>query len=239
MAAVILMAALLWLLSPAPSKAQAGITNFDSMTLAGDLLVADDGTFGGNLNVTGVLLAADFITGVGDVTIPGSLTVTDTLAVAGVSTLTGDVEAAGDLDVTGNAKITGTTALVGAVTSTGDLTVGDDLTVTDDAAANDLTVADFVNVTAQGVITLTMNGTLTATGSLQPITAAGAVNLDGGTKIAHVTDYLILVNIGSQSITFTETTGLISAGNIALGAGDSATLVWANGGWIEVASSNN
>lgn len=85
-----LVALLLWLLSPPPHVgAQAGITNFDSVVLAGDLLVGDDGTFGGNLNVTGVLAAADYITGAGDVTIPGALTVTDTLSVAGASTLTG------------------------------------------------------------------------------------------------------------------------------------------------------
>jgi cytoskeletal protein CcmA (bactofilin family) len=234
LASIGLLAALLWLLGPVTdASAQAGITNFDSVTLSGDLLVADDGTFGGNLGVTGVLVAADFITDVGDVIIPGSLTVSDTLTVDGASTLTGDVTASGILTVTG------ASALVGAVATTGDVTVGDDLTVTDDASANDLTVADFVNITAQTAISLTMNGWLTPTGSLQRLESAGAVMLDGGTKIAHTTDYLILVNTGAQTITFTETTGLISAGNIALGAGDAATLVWANGGWIQVAASNN
>lgn len=126
-----------------------------------------------------------------------------------------------------------------SVVLSGDLIVGDDVTIGDGAAVNDLTVADFVNVTAQTEIVLTMNGTLTPTGSLQPVSAAGAVSVNGGTSIVHTTDYLILVNVGAQTITFTETTGLISAGNIALGAGDSATLVWADGGWMQVAASNN
>lgn len=153
--AMALLAVLLYLLSPAPGHAQGGITNFESVVLAGDLLVGDDGTFGGAL------------------------------------------------------------------------------------AVNDLTAADFVNITAQNVITLTSASTLTPTGSVQRIASAGAVGIDGGTKIVHTTDYLILVNTGSNTITFTETTGLISAGNLALGAGDSATLVWANGGWVQIAASNN
>ena len=126
-----------------------------------------------------------------------------------------------------------------SVVLSGDLIVGDDVTIGDGVAVNDLTVADFLNVTAQTEIVLTMNGTLTPTGSLQPVSAAGAVSVNGGTSIVHTTDYLILVNVGAQTITFTETTGLISAGNIALGAGDSATLVWADGGWMQVAASNN
>jgi cytoskeletal protein CcmA (bactofilin family) len=235
----LLLGALLWLLQPAPAAdAQGGITNFDTVVLSGDLIVGDDGTFGGDLSVTGIIAASSIITE-GDLTLPGSIVVSDTLTVDGASTLTGDVSAGGALTVADNALITGTTALVGAVDTSADLTVGDDLVVTDDASANDLTVADFFNVTAQGVVTATMNGWITPTGSLQPLTAAGAVSIDGGTNIAHLTDYLILVNIGAQTITISETTGLISAGNIALGAGDSATLIWADGGWIQIGLSNN
>jgi hypothetical protein len=120
------------------------------------------------------------------------------------------------------------------VVMSGDLIVGDDATL-----GGDLTVGADLNITAQDAISLTMNATLTPTGSLQPLESAGAVSINGGTSIVHTTDYLVLVNIGAQTITISETTGLISAGNIALGAGDSATLVWADGGWIQVAASNN
>jgi hypothetical protein len=158
---LLLVAVLLLYARPSPADAQSGVTNFDTVVLAGDLIVGDDATVAGDLTLTG------------------------------------------------------------------------------DTTLTELTVSDFVNITAQDAISLTMNATLTPTGSLQPLESAGAVSIDGGAEIVHTTDYLILVNIGAQTITISETTGLISAGNIALGAGDSATLVWADGGWYQVAASNN
>lgn len=275
-----LLALLLWLMTPsAPADAQAGITNFDNVTLSGDLLAGGDGTFGGNLAVTGAIVAADYFTDDGDIIIPGNWTFEEDVTVTGLLTVTGATrlesttnmignvsDSGGAWTVADNALIDGQADVIQltvqgnatqtsnpnlfvvensggtdqfTVNATGDATVADDLTVTDDAAVNDLTVADFANITAQNAIALTSASTLTATGSLQPISSVAAAYIDGGTKIAHVTDYLILVNTGAQTITFTETTGLISAGNIALGAGDSATLVWANSGWIEIAASNN
>lgn len=284
MVSALLLTILLWLMQPVQqAEAQAGITNFDNVTLSGDIIAAGDGTFGGNLSVAGVLAAAEFITGNGDVVIPGSLVITDdvtangngliagNLVVSGTSTLVGATNIQGNLSDSGGAFTVADNVMIDgaadavqltvqgnatnnnlllvvensagtdqfSVGNTGDAIVGDDLTVTDDASANDLTVADFMNVTAQGVITLTSASTLTPVGSVQPILSVAAAFIDGGTKIAHTTDYLTLVNIGAQTITFTETTGLISAGNIALGAGDAATLVWANGGWIQISGSNN
>jgi hypothetical protein len=89
-------------------------------------------------------------------------------------------------------------------------------------------------------LSLTMNGWLTPTGTFQPIESAGAVSISG----ADIADgeegqLLFLVNVGAQTITISETTGLISAGNIALGAGDSATLLWRTDTWHQVAASNN
>jgi len=279
----------------------ATLTAGDLTVTAGDLVVtAGDATVGGDLTVTGSIVAAAYLTTGGDVDIDADLTV-DNLTVVTDATVGGDIAVTGDATVGDDATITGdlfvtaTTTLVGAtdmqgnvsdsggaltvadnvlidgaadvvqltvqgyttntnnllvvensagtdqftVSATGDATVTDDLIVTDDLTSNDLTVADFVNITAQGVITLTDNAVLTATGSLQPILAEAGIGIDGGTNIAHVTDYLILVNIGAQTITFTETTGLISAGNVALGAGDATTLVWADSGWIEISRSNN
>lgn len=279
----LLFTVLLWLMQPVqPVESQATTTNFDNVTLSGNIVAGGDGTFGGNLSVAGVLAAAEFITGNGDVVIPGSLVITDDLTVTDDSTLSGDLTVSGatvlvgtvdvqgnlsdsggvftvvdnvmidgaadavQLTVQGNATNTNLLFVVEnsggtdqfSVGNTGDATIADDLTVTDDAAVNDLTVADFVNVTAQAGITLVNGATLTPTGSLQPVTSVAAAGVSGA-DIVHTTDYLILVNIGAQTITFTETTGLISAGNIALGAGDVSTLVWANDGWIEIARSNN
>jgi hypothetical protein len=116
-----------------------------------------------------------------------------------------------------------------------DISAGDDITVTDDAVlGSDLTLMP------QTGITLTMNGWLTPTGSLTLIQSAGAVSISGG-RIAAGTagDVLVLLNVGSQTVTFTETTGLVSAGNIALGTLDSATLVYRGSNWYQIAASNN
>lgn len=293
----VLIGALLWLLAPTPvADAQAGITNFDNVTVSQDIIVGDDGTFGGNLSVTGVLAASEFITDGGALALDDSLTVSDSLTVGGASTLTGNALLSGNLEVAGTSVLTGATQIRGAtdmlgnvsdsggawtvsdnvvidgaadavqltvqghstqtsnpnvfvvensagvdqftVSNTGDATVTDDLIVTDDASANDLTVADFVNITAQTAITLENGSVLTPTGSIQPVQSAAAAGVSGA-DIVHVTDYLVLVNVGAQTITFTETTGLISAGNVALGAGDVSTLIWVDDGWYEQNRSNN
>lgn len=134
-------------------------------------------------------------------------------------------------------EVQGATTLDSTLSVGTDLTVGDDLVLTGSVA--DLTVDGDFEVTAQSVLTLTMNGWLTPTGSLQPIASAGAVSINGGTRIGHSVDYVQLVNIGAQTITISETTGLVSAGNVALAAGDTMTIMWANGGWYQVGASNN
>lgn len=116
-----------------------------------------------------------------------------------------------------------------------DLTVTNDVVVTDDA-----TVGSDLTLDPQTDLTLTMNGYITPTGTLQVVRSAGAVSISGA-NIADGDqgDLLILYNAGAQTITITETTGLISAGNIALGTLDSATLVYSGTTWIQIGASNN
>jgi hypothetical protein len=121
------------------------------------------------------------------------------------------------------------------------LTVNTTSTLTGNVAANsNLAVADDFTVSPQPILTLTMNGWLTPTGSFQPIRSAGAVGVSGG-RIAPGAQgqFLYLYNMGAQTITISETTGLVSAGNIALGALDAATLVYSGTTWIQLAGSNN
>lgn len=100
-----------------------------------------------------------------------------------------------------------------------------------------LRISNFYRAAPRTAITLTNGGTLNATGTYQRITAAGAVGASIATKPAGT--LLILVNTGSNTITFTETATLISAGNIALGAGDSATLISDGTNWTQISGSNN
>lgn len=140
-----------------------------------------------------------------------------------------------------------TTTTFTNVRARGDITVGDDLRVTDDVTVtddvfvtDDAILASDLTISPRTGITLTMNGWLTPTGSLTLVQSGGAVSISGG-RIAPGTagDVLVLLNVGSQTITFTETTGLVSAGNIALGTLDSATLVYRGSNWYQIAASNN
>lgn len=106
------------LLGPPDAGAQSGgFTNFDSVVVDQDILVGDDGTFGGSLSVSGVIAASSYLTAAGDLTTPGALT------------------------VTGNAKINGTSVLVGNLSdSNSALTIADNALVDGAADAIQLTV---------------------------------------------------------------------------------------------------
>jgi hypothetical protein len=103
-----------------------------------------------------------------------------------------------------------------------------------------LRILAFYRAVPRPAITMTQDATLNPTGTYQRLTAAGAVSTSGASIVVEPAGSLvILVNVGSNTITFTETGTLISAGNIALGAGDSATLVSDGTNWTQIAASNN
>lgn len=101
-------------------------------------------------------------------------------------------------------------------------------------------VGAFYRAYPRTALTVTMNGWLTPTGTYQRIqNASGAVSTSGA-KIAvkPAGTLLYLVNVGANSITFTETS-ITSAGNIVLGAGDSATLISDGSAYTQIGASNN
>lgn len=113
------------------------------------------------------------------------------------------------------------------------------LSVPGAATVEDLAVDEFI-LTAQTAATITNNGTLAPTGAFQPITAAGAVGTSGANiTVGAAGSVLVLLNVGSNTITFTETGTLVSAGNIALGAGDSAVLISNGTNYYAIGGSNN
>ncbi len=120
------------------------------------------------------------------------------------------------------------------------LSVTSGLTTDDIAVSDDATVGSDLTLEPQANLTLTMNGWITPTGTFQTVRSAGAVSISGA-NIADGDqgDLLILYNAGAQTITISETTGLISAGNIALGTLDSVTLVYSGTTWIQIGASNN
>jgi hypothetical protein len=98
-------------------------------------------------------------------------------------------------------------------------------------------VSNFFRAAPRTTITVTNGATITPTGSYQPLTAAGAVAASITARPAG--SIVTLINIGSNTITFTETATLISAGNIALGAGDATTLYSDGTNYYQVGASNN
>lgn len=132
-------------------------------------------------------------------------------------------------------SVLGNSTIAGTVTTGGSVTVGDDLTITDDAVfGSDITASP------QATVTLTMNGSIVPTGSFMRVSSAGAVSISGANITAGTAgDVLVLLNVGSQTITISETTGLVSAGNIVLGTLDSATLIYQGASWYQVGASNN
>jgi hypothetical protein len=104
-----------------------------------------------------------------------------------------------------------------------------------------LRITNFYRAAPRPTITVTDNMTpLNTSGTFTRLTAAGAVGVSGDALVVKPAGTLLyLVNVGSNTITFTETGTLISAGNIALGAGDTATLISDGTNWRQLASSNN
>lgn len=102
-------------------------------------------------------------------------------------------------------------------------------------------ITNFYRALPRTAIAVTANMTpLNSTGTFQRLTAAAAVGTTGAAiTVRPAGTWLTLINVGSNTITFTETGTLISAGNIALGANDAATL-WSDGtNWYQVSGSNN
>lgn len=123
--------------------------------------------------------------------------------------------------------------LHGAVKVLTDLTVDDDLTVTDDATVTDLFVAQ---QTAQ---TITAGGTITPTGTYHQITAAAARGTSSVAGVSTAGRVVVLVNVGSNTITLTDTGTLKLTGNIALGQYDSLGLISDGTNWIQISTANN
>jgi hypothetical protein len=118
------------------------------------------------------------------------------------------------------------------VTTGADVTVGDDLTVADDLAAADHIATQ---ATAQ---TITAGGTITPTGMYHQITAAAARGTSSisGKSAGRL---LVLINVGSNTITLTDTGTLKLSANAALGQYDSISLISDGTNWIELAKANN
>ncbi len=150
------------------------------------------------------------------------------------------------LDVLGTSTLEGATTIGGATSIAGALTgtsanftsgISTDSSVVAYGAAS---VGTFLSMTPGAVQVVSNGSTLTPVASYQPISSTAAAGTsDIAAKAAGT--LLRLVNVGSQTITFTDTGTLYLSGDIALGANDSLLLMskGVGEGWIMVGTSNN
>ncbi len=142
--------------------------------------------------------------------------------------------------------LNGITVQRGGVTVTdGGITVADDdVTVTEGVTAADVTVSDDLTtldlyVTQSASQTITYGGTITPTGAYHQITAAAARGTSSVAGVSTAGRVVTLVNVGSNTITLTDTGTLKLSGNAALGQYDSITLLSDGTNWIQVSKADN
>lgn len=154
-------------------------------------------------------------------------TVTTLAATTGaITTLT-----AGAATVNGNATVTGTLEVE-------DLTVNGNVDVTGNVEVVDhlLTQAELYLIPPE-TQTVIDGGTITGTGGIVEVTAAGEVTATLVT--AGDGQVLILVNVGAQTINIADAGTTKLAGALALGADDTVMLIGAGVTWYEVNRSAN
>lgn len=127
------------------------------------------------------------------------------------------------LSVETTANIAGNTTVGGSITAGGAVNVG-----------------TLLRMAPATTAVLTADAMLTPIGSYQPISSAAAV---GTSLIATTTrtagELLYVVNVGAQTVTFTDTGSLKLGGNAALGAGDTLLLVFDGAAWNQAGKADN
>ncbi len=203
-------------------------------------LTATSAAIGGGFGATGCTLSS-----AGVIQCDGAMTIGGAAVITGATTFQGamNVNANGDFDsvsIAGNLDLT-------TVNNTGanPVTVNDNLVITGTVAVNGaatvtgtLTANTFLVLTKAGDVTVTDGSIITPTASYQPITAGAAVGTDLIAVLSSGT-LLRLVNVGSNTITITDTGTLKLAGNIALGQYDSLLLLSDGTNWVQMGTSDN
>lgn len=177
--------------------------------------------------VVAVVLILALVVGVNAQAVATNFTwvVTKLLTVTDTATFTSGVNVAGAMGISGATTLT-------TLNATSNATIAGTLAVADQVA-----FSDELYVIPQDAFTVTNGSTLTVTGAVMQLTAAGTVGAD----LPAATDgrVLILVNGVNQTITITETASAVMAGNFAMGQGDTLTMIGNGVVWYELSRSNN
>lgn len=139
--------------------------------------------------------------------------------------------------------------LAQTIRTTGDAAFGDDVTVADTLAVSGAASAASVSVTGaavvgtqlslapQDAIAVTDGAYITPTGTLQRLSGVG--NAWGWLGVPQSGQLVTFINQSNVTITISDTTGQVLAGNAALGQWDTLTVVGYGTAWHEVARANN
>ena len=170
------------------------------------------------------------------------------LQAAGIShfsnvTTTGDVVVGDDLSVTDDAAVTGLVTVGETLGVTGDTTLSGALssgaaTLASLSVTAGGTIGTWGRYTEQTPISVTMNMTITAAGTYQPLTSAGNVNTSA-LAAGSVGQVLVLTNESNTTITITDTGTVMLSANWAGSQYDTLTLLADGTNWLEVARSTN
>lgn len=171
----------------------------------------------------------------------GNVTVGGTLTSTGAILASGDFVAVGTAGISGDLNVTDDVVIVDSLTVTGTAALGGNTTVAGTFAANgdSLTVAKTLYTARQTAIAVTDGATITPTGTLQELTATGAVGASVAAPGA-AGRWVTLFNSTANTITITDTTGIALAGNAVLELNDSLTIFSTTAGqWVEADRSDN
>jgi hypothetical protein len=149
-----------------------------------------------------------------------------------------DVMISGELQVNGADGITATD-----LTLTDDLTIGDDVLVTgslsvtgNSTLGEDVLVDNYQSFTKQTRVVVTDGSTITPLGTYTPISSTATTGTSAITAGERAGQLLILHNVGSSTITLTDTGTLHLTGNGTMTSDDSTMLIWDGSAWNQIAA---
>ncbi len=155
-----------------------------------------------------------------------------------------DVMISGELQVMGSDGVTATDFnATDDITSVDDVTVGDDLLVTgslsvtsNSTLGEDVLVDNYQSFTKQTRIVVTDGSTITPLGTYTPISSTATTGTSAITAGERAGQLLILHNVGSSTITLTDTGTLHLTGNGTMTSDDSTMLIWDGSAWNQIAA---
>jgi hypothetical protein len=169
-----------------------------------------------------------------------------TLGIAGVTHFSSvyssdDVQAADDVIVGDDLTVGDAVAISGNLSdSSGSVRINDNALITGTLGVSSrLTLGTWGTFSAASTFTALDGLPITATGSYQPLTAAGAVTPTIETTGMTAGSVLWLVNTAAQDILIQDTGNQVLAGDATLNQYDSLLLLFDGTRWIELSRSNN